>query len=164
MLLACVKGNEGLKIAELKTHRWAAMMRLHAILLATVLLAGCSLHPASSMAVVTRDSQNRYEIRLDATGWSGGGPCNISFVPRRYYESHWIYTTTIEGKLSTNQFILTRQRGKTEYPWDEKASGTVTFTNGRMHVALGLPYFRDDGNVSHYVPYKLNGDYSLELR
>jgi hypothetical protein len=140
------------------------MVRCITILSVIWLLTGCSTHRASSMAVVTRDSQNRYEIRLDATGWSAGGPCNISFVPRRFYESHWIYTTAIEGKVSTNQFILTRERGKTEYPWDEKASGTITFANGHMHVALGLPYFRDDGTVSHYVPYKLNGDYKVELR
>ena len=140
-------------------------MRFLTIFVTAALLAGCSTHRTSSTAVVTRDPQNRYEIRLDAVEWSAGGPCNFPQFPHRIHKTHWIYTPVIVGEVSTNQLILTYERGKTEYPWPQEAlRGLVTFTNGHMRVALQLPVFRDDNTISQYVPYELNGDYKLELR
>jgi hypothetical protein len=141
------------------------MTRFLTILVGTMLLTGCSTHRTSSVAVVTRDAQNRYEIRLDAVEWSMGGPCNFPQFPHRIHGSHWIYTPTINGEVATNHLILTYERGKTEYPWPQQAlHGTVVFTNGHMGVALQLPYFRDDGSIARYTPYKLNGNYTLEMK
>jgi hypothetical protein len=141
------------------------MMRFITAIMAVMLLAGCETHRTSSVAVVTRDAQNRYEIRLDAAEWSMGGPCNFPQFPHRLYESHWIYTDRIEGEVSTNHLVLTFWRGATEYPWiQETLRGSVVFTNKHMHVALQLPYFRDDNTIERYVPYELNGDYKLEMR
>jgi len=141
------------------------LQKIPAIFL-VLLLVGCGESlKRSPIAHASRDPQHGYEIQLDCSYSSMGGPCNFPQMPHRVSESHWIYTDRIEGQVSTNHLILTYERGKTEYPWPQEAlRGTVTFTNGYMHVDLQTPIFADGTNVSSYVPYRLNGDYKLEIK
>jgi hypothetical protein len=141
------------------------LRRISAIFL-VVLLTGCGNDlKRAQVALVSRDPRHGYEIRLDCSYRSFGGPCNLTFPPQRVSESHWIYTDKVDGEISTNHLILTYERGKTEYPWPQEAlRGTVKFSNGHMRVALQTPIFRQDDSIARYEAYKLNGDYKLEMR
>src|SRR6266404_6999379 len=139
------------------------MMRRTVLVVILVLsLTGCATHRRSSLAIVTRDSQGRYEIRLDKVEWVAGGPCNIEW-PHRSYGSHWIYTTRIEGDVPADHVVLTYEQGKTEYPWPQEGlCGSVILTNGRMQVLLKIRYHREGKeSVNRYTRYELNGKYSL---
>ncbi len=134
------------------------------LLMMVAMLAGCSERRSSSVAHAARESSGGYEIRLDATEWSLGGPCNIT-TPHKIAESHWIYTDTIQGTVAATNLVLTYERGKTEYPWPQSAlRGSVTFSDGWLHVALERPVYVDGVSVDHYDRYPLNGDYKLEVK
>ncbi|HSU53527.1 MAG TPA: hypothetical protein VLT36_05680 [Candidatus Dormibacteraeota bacterium] len=126
------------------------MLRRLPIILAALLLTGCGKDVKRSPVVrVSRDPKHGYEIELDCSYRSFGGPCNFPQMPHRISESHWIYTDRIEGEVSTNHLILTYERGKTEPPWPQEAlQGRIRFANNYLHVDLQLPYFADGTNIT----------------
>ena len=134
------------------------------ILVMAALLAGCSEHRSSSVARATRQASGKYEIRLDTIEWSLGGPDNLT-KPHKIAGSHWIYADTTQGVVTATNLILTYEQGKTEYPWSQSAlRGSVTFSEGQLHVALERPVYVDGISVDHYEQYPLNGDYRLEVK
>jgi hypothetical protein len=141
------------------------MLRATILLSLGLLLVGCETSPKPKpVAQVARDSQGRYEIRLDASYRTCGHAAGTfpSLIPRTCDLTDWIYTGTIDGQVPASQIILTHERGKTESPWPQKGlRGSVMFLSGRMHVALQCPYYKRDGTIKRYVEYELNGDYNL---
>ena len=133
-----------------------------------LLLVGCETSPRPKpVAQIARDSQGRYEIQLDASYRTCDHAAGTfpSLIPRTCDMTDWIYTGTIDGEVPASQIILTHERGKTESPWPKKSlRGSVTFSPGRMHVALECPYHKQDGTIQRYVAYELNGDYGLVER
>ena len=126
------------------------------------LLAGCETTPKHSpIAHVARDSQRRYEIRVDATYWTQGrGPCRLPcLIPAHIATTSWLYTDTIEGRVPASRIILTDERGETEYPVPvQRLRGEILFSHGHMHVALELA----KGWYQHHYP--VNGDFTLNLK
>jgi hypothetical protein len=95
-----------------------------------------------------------------------GGPCNFPEFPHAIDESHWLYTSTLDGEVSASNLILTYARWKTEYPWPQQAlRGSVVFRDGKMRVALQCPRYDKAGeSIDHYAPYELNGTYTLKFQ
>ena len=137
------------------------MKNIFIMLMLPALLMGCAQYQTTSEAYVSEYAKGGYEIRLDAMELVAGGPCNITF-PRHISISHWLYVTEINGNIQANCLVLTYDKDKVEHPWIQSdLRGLVMFSSGRMHVELECPVYNRN-SIDHYVPYPLNGDYSLK--
>jgi hypothetical protein len=142
---------------DIKQAVWVVLF-----LLLVGLFADCGMHRESSVAHVSKDSQGLWKIRLDATEWVAGGPCNISLPPSRIHLSHWIYTSTLYGEVPANQLFLTYYDQGTNFP-QSALRGKVTFSGGKMNVSLRCPIYADNG-IARYESYALNGRYKLQVQ
>jgi hypothetical protein len=134
------------------------------LLMIVAMLTGCAERRSSSVAYVSRQPSGKYEIRLDATQWSLGGPCNLT-APHKIPESHWIYTDTVQGIVPATNLVLTYERGKTEFPWPQSdLRGSITFSDGQLHIGFERPVCVDGVSVDHYERYPLNGSYKVEVK
>jgi hypothetical protein len=143
------------------------MQRLVPAIFLVLLLAGCGDgFKRSPVAHIVSDQQHGYEIELDYSYRSFGGPCNFPLKPQTISESDWVFTQTTNGVVSADQLTLWHGKSpKDEYGWSQQAlRGSLTFTNGYIHVAFQVPDYRDDDSIRHHDPYNLNGDYKLEMR
>jgi hypothetical protein len=133
------------------------------LLFGVLLLAGCATHRASSQALVSRTSQGRYELQLLSVEWCAGGPCNFPQWPHREYLNYWIYTDTTNGVVSADRVTVAYGRaGDSFRPTQEgPLHGSVSFSNGRVLVALQTPAFPDGEHLKYYQEFRLNGTYTL---
>jgi hypothetical protein len=146
----------------------STMSRTLILIALASMVVGCETSPKPNpIAHFTRDAQGRYEIQLDASYRTcSRGPCRFpSLIPRAFEMTDWIYTRAIEGEMPAAEIVVTHERGKTEYPWPQSGlRGSITFTPGRMRVALDSPYYEDGVSIHHYEAYRLNGDYTLQTQ
>jgi hypothetical protein len=128
-----------------------------------VALVGCqSASEPSRVAHYTRNDSGQYEIRLDYTHWSnGGGPCNtLQLLPGKVDATDWIYTRSIDGEVPADQLILTGAQGMTRDP--TPVSGSVTFAQNKMRVALQYLPLKNPSPSDPHGAYELNGEYDLQ--
>jgi hypothetical protein len=118
-------------------------------------------HRGQHVAHVTRDAQRGYEIRLDTSELSFGGPCNFPTMPHRIQGADWIYTRTTNGVVRADQLSLSHGKDPF-YRWTQEAlRGTITFTGGQMKVEFQVPNFDQQGTLVRYERYQHNGDSRL---
>ena len=111
-----------------------------------------------------RDPTGRYEIKLVAAEWCAGGPCNFPQWPHREYIANWLYSDTTNGVVPAERLTLS-YGNEPRYRWSQTAlQGSVTFSDGRMQVALRVPIYADNGSIKHYERYELNGSYKLQFQ
>lgn len=132
-----------------------------------LLLAGCGDDfRRSPVAHVLPDPQRGYVIQLDYSYRSFGGPCNFPQKPRTITESDWVFTKMTNGEVSADRLTLWHGKSPNDaYGWAQKALlGSITFSNGTMHIDFQVPEYRDDDSIRRHDKYRLNGDYKLEKR
>ena len=113
-------------------------------------------------AIVSKIADGRFEIALNYSAWSFGGPCTFSVIPKYYRASEWLYVNSLSGELPANNIILTYERGKTEDPWPQSAlHGAISIDKNVLKVNLQTPNYKDGVNIDHYDSYVLNGTYDL---
>ena len=143
------------------------MLRKIPVFLLVLLLASFSDNfKRSSFARVSPDPKHGFVIRLDYSYRSFGGPCNFPQSPQTIREADWIFTDTTNGVVSAGRLTLWHGKSATdEYGWAQQAlRGSITFTNGSMHIAFQVPDYRDDDSIRRHDPYRMNGDYKLEVK
>ena len=134
------------------------------ILLVAALFAGCSLHRANSQALLSHNvKEGRYEIQLQSVETVAGGPCNFPQWPHRVYQNYWIYTDTTNGIVPADHVTIAF------HGWDNvrltqqgPLHGSVSFSDGRVVVALQTPAFPDGVHLKYYQKFSLNGTYTLQ--
>jgi hypothetical protein len=143
------------------------LLRKSPTLLLVLLLVGCGENfKRSPVAHVSPDPKRGFVIELDYSYRSFGGPCNFPQKPQTINEADWIFTESTNGVVSADRLILWHGKSpKDKYGWAQQAlRGSMTFSNGRMHIAFQVPDYRDDDSIRRHDPYKLNGNYKLETR
>ena len=142
-------------------------MRNILVFLLVLLLAGCGENfKRGSVAHISPDTKHGFVIQLDYSYRSFGGPCNFPQPPQTIKEADWIFTDTTNGVVSADRLTLWHGKSpKDEYGWAQQAlRGSVTFSNGSMHIAFLVPEYKDDDSIRRHDPYRMNGDYKLEAR
>ena len=142
----------------------ARMLRIAYILGSMVLLGGCAEHRGSSVAYVSQPSPGRYEARLVSVQVVAGGPCNFPQWPHREYVTYWICTDKTNGVVPADRLTVAYGHiGDSFRPTQEgPLHGSVSFSEGRLRVALQFPAFSDSGRLDHYGKFHLNGTYRLQ--
>lgn len=136
-----------------------------ASLLVISLLFGCSDDfKRSPVALISPDSQHGYTIQLDYSYLSYGGPCNLTLKSQKISESDWLFVGITNGGVSAEH--LTLWHGKSpndEFGWAvSNLVGSITFSNGSMHIDFQVPVYGDNDSILRHDPYRMNGDYKLE--
>ena len=146
--------------------------------LATLLLSSCTTTPRiDPLARVTKVSPDRYRIEMhgDFTYW--GGPCIPFPIPSRGTEFYCLYVSSLRGQVPADAVeLVVPERNVARPPiitpaWTIRPiKGSVTFTNKTMIVDLQEPRYTDQsgklnrsGMVDHYEPFRLNGEFQIEL-
>jgi hypothetical protein len=118
-----------------------------------------------STAYAQRSSNGTYEIQLQYSITSSGGPCfnKDSFKTWTSHTTNWFYVKELVGIVTADRLTVTTDAGKRDWPYAmTNLHGTVSFTNGTMMVRLEQPDVDAKGNeMSTFVPYYLNGTYQI---
>ena len=127
------------------------------------ILAGCGERVES--VTILNYKGPRYEIVLDYSELSAGGPCTGPQLPSRYQSKYYLYVDKIEGTLASSEVILTHEKDGINEPWPQSnLKGAVNFSDGVITINLLVPHYRQDSTIEKYVEFRYNGKYTYHLK
>jgi hypothetical protein len=131
----------------------------------TLFFIGCyqtrSLRPE---VVIYPDSIFMYKLQFIGHVKGLGNLHNMDLKYYEYDNSQWIYVSKRIGIMDSSQFVFTRYPGKPEQPWImHPLKGFVELTIDSVYVGIQLPYYEQDGYLSHWTEWEWNGKHKLKI-
>jgi hypothetical protein len=139
-------------------------VKLYVLGFSVFLLASCcNIYENSPIAYLSKTVSGLYELELSGKRCVSSHDPISAFFKSEIKVSHYLYLKKRNGKLNSEEFILTYEKGKIEYPYPvEKAKGMIQIDDKNAVIRLEMPVYMDSGQIEKYIPYEFNGTYQIE--
>jgi protein associated with RNAse G/E len=130
-----------------------------------LLFQGCYYDETVESKIIIRESYPyKFELEIPIHVKGRGNIHTLDIKKIEFENSDWIYTNTINGKVTASEIIFTNYYQKTDPPWiQSNLRGYLEFFADSVSINLEIPRYIDDDSIPEkWIDYNYNGKYLLE--
>jgi hypothetical protein len=129
------------------------------------LLISCYTTKVTGINVYNFDNDNyEYEILIKTHTVGRGSLHNMTFEKWESNGGDWIYTKSINGKISADSIIFTHWQRELEYPFNTpNIKGFINIDNKEKTIEINLFFYDQENKSKKDLPYEFNGIHKLNI-
>jgi len=110
------------------------------------------------------DDDFQYEILIKTHTKGRGSFHNMTFEKWVSNGGDWIYTNSINGRISADDIIFTQWQRELEWPWNiSNINGFISINETEQTIEINLFFYHRENPEKKDLPYEHNGKYKLNI-